>query len=126
MASNTLMCFHRSRGDFVRGTHLLRRGSDRPPRVVAGPSTLPAADGLRAAANPTDSRPHAGDVGIDADSGPSLSDRYDLTGFEWCAGQHHPRVDASQNSASAYVGARLSGGPLAGRLPCKRSTLPWW
>ena len=46
-----------------------------------------------------DSLPHAGDVGRDAGSEPSLSDRYDLTGFVWCAGQHHPRVDASQNNA---------------------------
>ena len=50
-----------------------------------------------------DSRPNASDVGRDADSGPSLSDRYDLTGFEWCAGQHHPRVDASQNSGAYLV-----------------------
>src|SRR5256885_2387704 len=79
----------------------------------------------QAAANPADSRPHAGDVGRDADSGPSLSDRYDLTGFEWCAGQHHPRVDGSQNSDEACEDEHLSGGPLAGRLPCKRSTPPW-
>ncbi len=58
---------------------------------------------MTAAVNPMDSRPHASDVGRDADSGPSLSDRYDLTGFEWCAGQHHPRVDASQNSGAYLV-----------------------
>src|SRR6266568_2709322 len=86
--------------------------------------TTPAND-LRAAVNPMDSRPNASDVGRDADSGPSLSDRYDLTGFEWCAGQHHPRVDASQNSDEACEDEHLSGGPLAGRLPCKRSTPPW-
>jgi hypothetical protein len=33
-----------------------------------------------------------------------------------CAGQHHPRVDASQNSAEACEDEHFSGGPLAGRL----------
>src|ERR1700687_5017537 len=71
-----------------------------------------------------DSRPHASDVGRDADSGLSLSDRYDLTGSEWCAGQRHPRVDASQNSDEALENEHFSGGALAGRLPCKLSTPP--
>ena len=50
---------------------------------------------------------------------------YDLTGFEWCADQHHPRVHASQNSDEACEDEQLSGGPLVGRLPCKRSRPPW-
>src|ERR1700730_15453745 len=68
-------------------------GKDLGLSEVAGPSTPPAAKGLRATVNPMDSRPHASDVGRDADIGPSLSGRYGPTGFEWCAGQHHPRVD---------------------------------
>src|SRR6266403_3660918 len=112
-------------GEMQIAGRLFQIGPDRPPRVMAGPSTLPAANGLRAAVNPMDSRPHASDVGRDADSGPSLSDRYDLTGFEWCAGQHHPRVDGSQNSDEACEDEHLSGGLLAGRLPCKRSKPLW-
>ena len=63
--------------------------------------------------NPTGSKPYAGNVGRDADNEPSLSDRYDLTGFEWCAGQHRPRVDASQNSDEACEDEHVSEGPLA-------------
>ena len=36
------------------------------------------------------------------------------------------RVDVWRSSASAYVGARLSAGPLAGRLSCKRPRPLWW
>src|SRR6266849_4627963 len=34
-------------------------------------------------------------------------------------------MSAEHGSAAAYVGARLSGGPLAGRLAGKRSRPPW-
>src|SRR5271166_3965420 len=94
---------------------LPQRGSDRPPRVVAGPSTVPAANGLRSAMNPMGSKPHAGDVGRDAGNGPSLSDRYDLTESEWCADRHPPRVDAWQNSGAACADEPTSEGRLARR-----------
>ena len=42
-----------------------------------------------------------GEMQID---GPSLSDRDGLTGSEWCAGQRHPRVDASQSSDASVWG----------------------
>src|SRR5664279_1279957 len=88
--------------------HLPRRGRDRPPRVVAGPSTLPAANGLRSAMNPTGSKPYAGDVGRDADNEPSLSDRYDLAESESFGDRHPPRVDAWQSSAGACADGHSS------------------
>src|SRR5271169_1923823 len=104
---------------------LPRRGPDRPPRAVAGPSTGPAVIRLSAVANPEDWQLRSGDAARDADREWSLPDHYGLTASGWCADPHLPRVDVWRSSASAYVGARLSGGPLAGRLPCKRSRPPW-
>ena len=48
--------------------------------------------------NPTDWEPHAGGAGKDARSEWFLSDRYGLTGSEWYAGPHQPRIGGSQNS----------------------------
>src|SRR6202008_3345429 len=104
---------------------LPQRGRDRPPRGVAGPSTGPVAIRLSASASPEDWRSRSVGVAKDADREWFLPDHYGLTASGWCADPHLPRVDVWRSSAAAYVGARLSGGPLAGRLPCKRSRPPW-
>src|SRR5215467_10005763 len=104
---------------------LPRRRPDRPPRAVAGPSIGPVVIRLSAVASPEDWQLRSGDAARDADREWSLPDHYGLTTFGWCADPHLPRVDVWRSSASAYVGARLSGGPLAGRLSCKRPRPPW-
>ena len=105
---------------------LLQRGSDRPPRVVAGPSIGPVVIRPSASASPEDWQLRSGDAARDGDREWSLPDHYGLTASGWCADPHLPRVDVWRSSASAYGGARLSGGPLAGRLLCKRPRPPWW
>src|SRR5882672_6421335 len=104
---------------------LPQRGPDRPPRGVAGPSTRPVVAGLLAPASPEDSRSHSGAVQRDGGRWWFLPDRDDLATSGWFADPRLLRVDVWRSSASAYVGARLSAGPLAGQLPCKRSRPPW-
>src|SRR5271169_4410990 len=104
---------------------LQQRGPDRPPPAAAGSPTGPVVIRLSALASPEDWQSRSGDAARDADREWSLPDHYGLTASGWCADPHLPRVDVWRSSASAYGGARLSGGPLAGRLPCKRSRPPW-
>src|SRR6266853_1507623 len=104
---------------------LLQRGSDRPPRVVAGPSIGPVVIRPSASASPEDWRSRSGDAARDADRWWSLPDHYGLTASGWCADPHLPRVDVWRSSASAYVGAPFFGGPLAEQLPGKRPRPPW-
>src|ERR1700681_1963740 len=105
--------------------HFPLRGPDRPPPAVAGSPTGPVVIRLSASASPEDWRSRSGGVRKDADREWFLPDHYGLTASGWCADPHLPRVDGWRSSASAYVGARLSGGPLAGRLLCKRTRPPW-
>src|SRR5713226_6701397 len=104
---------------------LPQRGPDRPPRGVAGSSTRPVVAGLLGSASPEDSRSHRGDVQRDGGRWWFLPDRDALATSGWFADPRLLQVDVWRSNASAYVGARLSGGPLAGRLPCKRSRPPW-
>src|SRR5579863_6833519 len=104
---------------------LPQRGPDRPPQGVADPSTRPVVAGLLAVASPEDSLSHGGEVQRDGGGWWFLPDRDAPATSGWCADPRLLPVDVWRSSASAYVGARLSGGPLAGRLPCKRSTPPW-
>src|SRR6266852_216832 len=105
--------------------HLPQRGPDRPPRGVAGPSTRPVVAGLLAPASPEDSRSHGGDVKRDGGRWWFLLGRDALATSGWCADPRLLPVDVWRSNASAYVGARLSGDPLAGLLACKRSRPPW-
>src|SRR5229473_500842 len=105
---------------------LQQRGLDRPPPAVAGSPTGPVVIRLSASASPEDWQSRSGDAARDADREWSLPDHYGLTASGWCADPHLPRVDVWRSSASAYVGAPLSGGPLAGRLLCKRPRPPWY
>src|ERR1700719_4552984 len=104
---------------------LPQRGPDRPPRGAAGSSTRPAVICLLAPASPEDSRSHSDGVGRGVGRWWFLPDRDAPATSGWFADPRLLPVDVWRSSASAYVGARLSGGPLAGRLPCKRSRPPW-
>src|ERR1700722_10035164 len=105
---------------------LPQREPDRPPREVAGPSTRPVVAGLLAPGSPEDSRSHGGVVQRDGGRWWFLPDRDALATSGWFADPRLLPVDVWRSSAAAYVGARLSEGPLAERLSCKRSRLPWW
>src|ERR1700720_2487976 len=104
---------------------LPQSGRDRPPRGAAGPSTRSVAAGLLAPASPEDSRSHWGAVQRDGDRWWFLPDRDALAASGWFADPRLLQVDVWRSSVSAYEGARLSAGLLAGRLPCKRSRPPW-
>src|SRR5258708_21412594 len=103
---------------------LPQRGPDRPPRGVAGSSTRPVVAGLLGSASPEDSRSHRGDVQRDGGRWWFLPDRDALATSGWFADPRLLQVDVWRSSASAYGGARLSAGPLAGRLAGKRARPP--
>src|SRR5260370_18631198 len=69
--------------------------------------------------------PVGGDVQRDGDRWWFLPDRDALAASGWFADPRLLQVDVWRSSVSAYEGARLSAGLLAGRLPCKRSRPPW-
>src|SRR5580658_8782350 len=105
---------------------LRQRGPDRPPPGVADPSTPPVVAGLLAPASPEDWRSHRGDVQRDGGRWWFLPGRDAPATSGWFVDPRLLPVDVWRSSASAYVGARLSEGPLAGRLSCKRPRPPWW
>src|SRR6266704_940139 len=104
---------------------LPQREPDRPPRGVADPSTRSVVICLSASGSPVDSLSRSGGVQKHGGRWWFLPGRDGLATSGWCADPRLLRVDEWRSSASAYVGARLSGGPLAERLPCKRSRPPW-
>src|SRR6267378_8693517 len=105
---------------------LPQREPDRPPRGVAGPSTRSVVACLLGSASPEDSLSRRGDVPRDGGRWWFLPGRDGLATSGWFADPRLLRVNVWQSSASAYVGARFSGGPLAGRLSCKRPRPPWY
>src|SRR5271169_1076800 len=92
-----------------------RRGPDRPPRGVAGPSTRPEVAGLLASASPEDWQSRSGGAARDADREWSLPDHCGLTASGWCADPHLPRVDVWRSSAS-YLVLEIGGTIWTSRL----------
>src|ERR1700693_6611029 len=102
---------------------LPQRGPDRPPRGVAGSSTLPVVTCLLASANPEDSRWRSDGVARGAGRWWSLPDRDGLTISGWFVDLRLLPGDEWQSYALACVGAHLSVFPLGWRLPYMHSKL---
>src|ERR1700730_4769846 len=102
-----------------------RRGPDRPPPAVAGPSTGPVVIRLAASVSPEDWRSRSGDGARDADREWSLRDHYGPTASGWCADPRLLPEDAWRNSGAACAGAHLSRARPAGRPVYKHGRSPW-
>src|SRR6266478_1260638 len=95
-------------------------------RAVAGPSTRPVVICFAASMSPVDSLSRSGGVQKHGGRWWFVPGRYGLTASGCYVDPHLPRVDVWRSSASACVGAPVFGGPLAGRLLCKRTRPPWY
>src|SRR5215469_659281 len=94
---------------------LPRRGPDRPPRVVAGPSTRPGVICLSASVSPVDSLSRSGGVQKHGGRWWFVPGRYGLTASGCCVDPRPVPADALQSNAAEYAGAAVFGCPLPWR-----------